>query len=117
MDLHGVYSIQLESIENAICMEDTDTSKNRTVKVFIPKLMNSKENSKPTKNIYYMNKNQLLNSSDTLPKNIKYNVSISNYIELQLSNKSYINTIIKKDTQLLVLVPNKNIKNMVVIEI
>lgn len=117
MVLDGIFNIELENIENGICIETVDTNLTRKVKIIIPKLMALIDKQEPKKGMIYLNKNIIANDKKTLPQEISYNIVTMNYLELTLSDKAYINTTIKKDQKVVVFLPNKNIKNMKIIEL
>ena len=117
MVLDGIFNIELENIENGICVETVNTNLSRKVKIIIPKLMALIDKHEPKKEVLYLNKNIIANDKKTLPQEISYNIITTNYLELELSDKAYINTTITKDQKVLVFLPNKNIKNMKIIEL
>lgn len=116
MQLNGVFEMQLETIENSIALEDVNTSSKRTVKVFIPKLMplTKIENAKEQK--FQLYKSNILNDSSCFPA-MEYKTTIGNYIEVPLGNNSFIDKKIYKGDRILILLPNKNIKEMVAVDV
>lgn len=108
--LKGINDLELECIENAICLEDTFDSD--TIKVNIPKLMPLIDVDKPKKRNIIINRNILLNDPASIP-NIDFRVETSNYIELP--SRNILN--VYSGESVTVLIPNKNIKKMRVIDL
>ena len=115
MQTNGIFEMKLETIENAIAMETIDTSLTRSIKVLIPKLMPLSKSINPVTKKLYLNKSNILNSDSNFPK-IEYNTSISNFIKVPIASKSYLNCFINKGQKLYILLPNKNIDMMKVVE-
>lgn len=114
MKLDGIFELELETIENAISLETIDTSINRTVKVFFPKLMPLSKKEIPKKQEIRLNKNLLANDTSTIPET-SYKITTANYIELPLAKGSFENDVINEGDHLYVIIPNKNIKDMRII--
>ena len=108
--LKGINDLELECIENAICLESTEYASN--IKVNIPKLMPLIDVDKPTKKNIIINRNILLNDIGSIP-DIEFRVETSNYIELPMGVPSKLNS----GDSVLVLIPNKNIKKMKIINL
>lgn len=115
MELNGLHELNLETIENAIAMETIDTEKQRSIKVFIPKLMPLGQEDIPKKKRINLNKQLIVNNKQSIPKNLNYAVYTTNYITVPLAGGSFYKTIINKGQRLYVMLPNKNFKEMVVI--
>lgn len=109
--LNGINDLELECIENAICVEDV-TPFSQYIKLNIPKLMPMINVNKPDNRNKIINRNILLNASGTIPT-IDLKIDTSNYIQLPINT----NRIILKGESVLVLIPNKNIKKMKIINI
>lgn len=109
--LKGINDLELECIENAICLEDT-TDESLYVKINIPKLMPMIDIADPIHRNIIINKNILLNESGSIP-NIDIRIDSSNYIELPIPRDIKF----KKGDSILVFIPNKNIKKMKIISI
>lgn len=114
MQLNGLYEMELEVIENAICMETIDTEKTRVAKLFIPKLMPLSQLENPRDQTIYINRGLLANDASSLPETV-YKITASNYIEVPLAGGSFYKTTIKKGAHVYVMIPNKNIRDMKVI--
>lgn len=116
MDISGLQELELETIENAIAMETIDTNIIREIKLFIPKLMPLCQKDIPKEQRLLINRNSLLNDKKSIPNYVNYITYLTNYIVIPLSDK-FSNKIINEGDNLLVLLPNKNFKEMMVIDI
>lgn|SRR5574344_675874 len=117
MDLNGINIPELNEIEKCYCLEELNTSESRIVKVYMPKLMALNDDLELEKRDYYLDTNLILNQRDSLPQELKSYITLKNYIEVPLSKNAYIDTIIKKDEELTLLCKNKDIQDLLIIEL
>lgn len=139
----GLNALNLETIENGICLEDVKFKKISTamefntgitvkdeyypistssssdinvyhysgyVKMNIPKLMPFHDVRKPYDKHVHIDKNILINSSDTKPK-ILNEVTVCNYIRVKAPSVLFTRPGFKYGDNITCIFPNKNIKN------
>lgn len=117
MNLDGIFDIEIENLETGICLEEINSSNTREVKVNIPKIMTNNDiNDKLYNSKLVVPFSILANESETFPKT-NTSLSIKNYITIPLSDNFPKDIIIKKGDIVNILVLNKNIKNMKIINI
>lgn len=116
MVISGLSEMELETIETAICVEDADLNVQNYVKVNIPKIMPLSELHTTKDDVVFIDRNILDNDLSSFP-DLDFKIDTSNYIKINISSLMSLDRVIHKGDRLTVLLPNKSLNNMKIIDL